>query len=208
MSWSLRVEDLRFRFPTGFSLGPMDLQLGPGLHWLRGPNGGGKTTLLRCLCGSLRPHGGSMQVMGHDPLRDHGARAQISLLQAEPDLPGLLRVREAWQQTAALRGAANWDGGPAMAALGLPPGLLLEHASRGQRRKAGLLAALAGDPPVLLLDEPFAGLDAQSQALLTRWLGDWRSERTVLLVSHGSPPVEPCSCAELRPRQPLIWAHA
>lgn len=207
MTPSLTVEELRFRFPAGFSLGPVTLSLGPGVHWLRGPNGGGKTTLLRCLCGSLRPDSGTVHIMGRDPLRDHGARALVALLPAEPDLPGFLRVREAWRQAAALRGAPGWDGAPPMAALGLPPNLLLEHASRGQRRKAELLAALAGDPALLLLDEPYAGLDAESQAVLTRWLEGWRQERTVLLVSHASPPLEPCSQAEIRAGQPLRWVQ-
>ncbi len=207
MSVTLRAEDLHFAFPSGFSVGPVDLRLGVGLHWLQGPNGGGKTTLLRCLCGALSPDRGGVSVHGRDPLRDHGARGLVSLMPAEPDLPEFLRVREAWQLAAALRGAPGWDGVSPMGELGLPPALLLEHASRGQRRKADLLAALAGDPPVLLLDEPFAGLDSQSQDLLVRWLEAWRSDRTVLLTSHGSPPVEPCSIAELRAGESLRWVH-
>ncbi len=87
MSARLFVQDLAFRYLGGFAVGPVDISLGPGVHWLRGPNGGGKTTLLGCLCGSLRPDRGRVSVDGRDLLREHAARGLVSLLAAEPDLP-------------------------------------------------------------------------------------------------------------------------
>jgi ABC-2 type transport system ATP-binding protein len=185
----LQAKGLVFRYPGGFMAGPLDLDLGPGIHHLVGPNGSGKTTLLRCLAADLPRHAGWVRVLGADPHRDHIARRHIALVPAQPDLPDFLTVDEAWQQLAALRAAPNWDGHALREALELPGGLALRHCSAGQRRRAELLAGMAGDPAVLLLDETPAHLDVASQSLLVSWLEAWRANRVVVLVHHGEPPV-------------------
>ncbi|MFH1467416.1 MAG: ABC transporter ATP-binding protein [Pseudomonadota bacterium] len=205
MSATLSAHGLCFAFPGGFGLGPVDLDLGPGVHLLLGANGCGKTTLLRCLCGGSRPDRGRVAVEGRDPHREHAVRGRIAYVPAEPEIPRYLRVEEAWRTIAALRRARDWDGAALCRALGLPPGLLLDHASHGQRRKAELVAALAGDPPALLLDEPFAGLDEASVALLRSWIAGWAAERVVLLTTHGDPRVAVTSTATLERGQALAW---
>jgi ABC-type multidrug transport system ATPase subunit len=187
---------LVFRYPAGFTVGPVDLDLAPGLALLRGPNGSGKTTLLRLLCGGLHPTAGQIRVCDGDPA-EHRVRRRVSLLPATPELPGFLRVDEAWQTLAALRGAPSWDGTAPCDALGLPETLRLDQASAGQRRKAELVAALAGDPVVLLLDEPFANLDEAASEVLSRWLEEWRKERVVVVAGQTRLPVEPDRIAEM-----------
>ncbi|MEQ1507910.1 MAG: ABC transporter ATP-binding protein, partial [Myxococcota bacterium] len=66
----------------------------------------------------------------------------------------------------------------------------LGHCSAGQRRLAELLAASAGDPPVVLLDEPFANLDPVSTARVADQVTRWRADRVVIVTSHGPLPVE------------------
>ncbi len=200
----LRCEGLVFTWPAGASVGPIDLRLGPGVHHLQGRNGSGKTTLLRCLCGELRPASGAVRVCGEDPLR-HRARRLVAFSPAALDLPGYLRVDEAWQILAALRGAPRWDGRAIRDRLGLPGTLRLSHGSAGQRRLAGLLAALAGDPPVLLLDEPLANVDAERSAELGALIAELGRERVVLLTSHEAPPFPVRDRRRLRVGVPLIW---
>jgi ABC-type Na+ transport system ATPase subunit NatA len=131
-----------------------------------------------------------------------------SWMPAACDLPDFMTVDEAWQMMAALRGAPRWDAAPLREALGLPGRLRLSACSAGQRKKASLLAALAGDPGVLLLDEPLATVDAQAAETLSAWLEGWRSARVVVLASHEALPLSVDSTATLAAGVPLQWAHA
>ena len=185
----LVCRDLRLRWPGGFEAGPLDLDLGPGVHHLKGPNGAGKSTLLRCLCGAHRRSTGEIGLPHGDPRVAVAARGDVALLSAEPELPPFLTVDEAWAELAALRGKPGWDGVAVRQRLGLPGDLLLGHCSAGQRRLAELLAALAGDPPILLLDEPFANLDPTSTARLAGELEARRRTTVILLTQHGTPPI-------------------
>jgi len=108
---------------------------------------------------------------------------------AEAELPDFLTVDEAWQQIAALRGAADFDGARHRDALALPGGLLLAHASAGQRRMAEFLCAIAGAPDVLLLDEVFANLDPRRVACIVGLLDAWRHEHVILVTSHLALPL-------------------
>lgn len=185
---TLALHQLVLRLPNG-TVGPLDARWGPGVVHLRGPNGSGKTTLLRVACGERPPDAGTVRLDGRDPAHHAGARAHISFLPAVPELSGFLQVDEAWRMMAALRGRPAWDGAPARDALGLPAARRLDALSVGQRRKAELLAALAGDPAVLLLDEVFAPLDPDASAVVARWIEGWRATRLVVLTGHGVVPV-------------------
>lgn len=190
MSVMLRALGLRYRYPTGFTAGPLDLAMGPGLAHLTGPNGAGKTTLLRCLCGGLRRSEGEVEVLGRDPRVDTDARRHISLLAAEPELPEFLSVDEAWQDLATVRGVPRWDGHALRERFDLAGDLLLSQASAGQRRLAELLAASAGDPCVMLLDEPFANLDPDRAEVVRALIDEWRGVRAIVVTSHLPLPME------------------
>jgi ABC-type multidrug transport system ATPase subunit len=185
----MRICDLVVVYGTGVRVGPVSWSLAPGVHRLTGPNGSGKTTLMRAMAADLHPSGGTVEVAGRDLHRDAGARRHVGYLPATPDLPGYLTVDESWQTVAALRGDPDWDGAPVREALALPGDLRVSHGSSGQRRRAALLAALAADPDVLLLDEPFAHLDDQGCAFLAGWIDDARDRRVVVLTHHGTCPV-------------------
>lgn len=204
MTAFLRAEGVTFRYPS-FRLGPIELALGPGLHLLRGENGAGKTTLMQCLCGGLRPSAGRVRLREGDPVSDHRARRGVSWMPAQCDLPDYLTVDEAWQMMAALRGAPGWDGAAPRSALGVPGALRLSACSAGQRKKAALVAALAGDPGVLLLDEPLANLDARAIETVSGWLSQWRGERVIVVASHEALPVRVDSEAELVRGEGLRW---
>ncbi|MEL6348868.1 MAG: ATP-binding cassette domain-containing protein [Myxococcota bacterium] len=202
----LTTEGLAHHYPGSFSMGPIDVNLGPGIHRLHGINGAGKTTLLRCLCGALLPREGTVRVNGGDPVHDHRARRDIAWLPADVDLPTFFTVDEAWEQAAALRGDGDWDGAVLRDALQVPGRLRLSRASAGQLKKAGWLSTLAADPVVLLLDEPFANLDTDAIALTAKWLDEMRKHRIILLIVHGDPPLTVDSEAVLEINTPLRWS--
>lgn len=190
MTSLLEVRDLLVTFGKTFSAGPLNLVVNSGVIHFKGPNGGGKTTLLRAMGGELLPSGGSVCVKGQDVHSVIQARRHVALIPSAPELPAFLTVTEAYEFSASLRGAPGWDGKPYCEALQLDPTLLLGYASAGQRRKAELICGLAGDPAVLLLDETFAHLDEHSAVQLSQWIGDWSLSRVIVLAHHGSPPVK------------------
>ncbi|HET6628569.1 MAG TPA: ATP-binding cassette domain-containing protein [Woeseiaceae bacterium] len=189
MSPLLEVRELVVTFGTTFSVGPMNLVASRGIIHLEGPNGGGKTSILRAMSGELPPSHGSVSVNGQDVYTSVAARRDLAFVPSIPELPEFLTVSEACEFAASLRGAPDWDGEPYREAMGLDPGLRLGHASAGQRRKAELMCALAGDPAILLLDETFVHLDERSAAQLTEWVSEWSLSRVIVLTHHGVPPV-------------------
>jgi ABC-2 type transport system ATP-binding protein len=186
---NIRLDDVTVTFGAR-TIGPVTTTIGPGITWLAAPSGAGKSTLIRLISGEVRCRMGRVSVGDRDPFADAATRARIGTLTTHPDLPGFLTVDDAWRWFAAVRGAATWDGAPWRDALGLPGELRLGTASAGERQRAELLAAIAGDPPVLLLDEPFSHLDVASAQTLANWLDGWRT-RTVLLTGHAELPVRP-----------------
>ncbi len=161
------------------------------MYHLRGGNGSGKSTLLRSMCAEIEPWRGRCLVRGLDTWREPEGRRDLVYVSASPELPEFLRVDECWQFFAAMRGRPDWDGTPWREALGIDGALSLAHASSGQRRRAELLAAMAGDPAVMLLDEVFTHLDVEAVALLAEWIDTWRTDRVILLTSHADLPVSP-----------------
>jgi ABC-type multidrug transport system ATPase subunit len=153
---------------------------------LIGPNGVGKTTLLRCLLGQVR-YTGKVVVGGIDVARN-GARARrlIGYVPQSPAFPQGMQVREVIAFFQRLRGR------PAQPAAVLERAGLTgaaEHPaaslSGGMLRRLTLAVALIDDPPLLLLDEPAAGLDPEGEANLYRWLHDLRCKGvTVVLTAH------------------------
>jgi ABC-type multidrug transport system ATPase subunit len=179
---------LEFSWSDGPSLGPIDAVFGAGVHRITGPNGRGKTTLLRLLCGALPPSAGTVTALGRDVRADPGARAAIGFVPSTAELPDFLTVDEAWQMLAAVRRAPAWDGSVLRERLGLRGGVSLGTLSAGQRRRAEILAQLAGDPPILLLDEPFADLDPDGVAVVREILVA-EPARTILYIHHGPSPL-------------------
>ncbi len=189
MTSLLEVRALVVEFGERFGVGPVSFDMDRGVLFVEGPNGGGKTTLLRAMCGELLPSAGQVLVAGRNIHRTVEARRDIALVPSISELPGFLSVTEAYEFTASIRGAPDWDGAGYCAALDLDPRLPLSNASAGQRQKAELICGLAGDPRILLLDETFTHLDSAGASQLRDWIVEWSSSRLILLTHHGGPPV-------------------
>lgn len=191
MASLLEVREFVVQFGDAFRVGPVSLRLGSGALYLDGPNGSGKSTLMRALAGELVPSQGAVEVCGLDVHQSAEGRRHISLVPSAPELPGFLSVAEAIEFTVSLRRARDWIATRYLEELDLDPGLPLASASAGQRQKAELVCALAGDPAVLLLDETFTHLDRKSAEVLARWIMQWSKTRLVVFTHHGDPPVSP-----------------
>ncbi len=132
-----------------------------GVFGLVGENGAGKTTLIKHILGLLRAESGTVRVFGDDPVSSPvSVLGRIGYLSEQPDLPGWMRVDELMRYTQAFY--PQWDAAYAeelRIQFGLNPSARLKTLSKGQKAKAGLLAAQAHRPELLLLDEPSSGLD-------------------------------------------------
>ncbi|MDT0445032.1 ABC transporter ATP-binding protein [Streptomyces johnsoniae] len=161
---------------------------------LLGPNGAGKTTLVRQLTGLLRPDAGHITLLGHDLVR-HPRRAArlLAYLGQESTALDELTVALAAETTGRLRGlgsdAARRERDAVLDELGLAPlaGQPLKKLSGGQRRLACVAAALTGERPVLVLDEPTAGMDPVARRAVWSAIDRRRTGNgtTVLLVTHN-----------------------
>lgn len=155
------------------------LALAPGrVHGLVGRNGEGKTTLLETIAGYLAPRAGTVRWQGR-PL----VRGDVASLPAQPVFYPRITGREYLGVFRVRNPAFDADGWAHV--FELPLDELVEHYSTGMQRKLALLGALCLDRRLLLLDEPFNGLDVEANRVLGRVLHALAAEgRTVLLTSH------------------------
>lgn len=180
------------------ALKEVSLNFGPnGLHGIVGPNGGGKTTLLKVCQGLYAPQGGRVLLDGADLAQFTRAELArwIGYVPQDPFLfSGTIRdnmalVREGLGDDEIL--AAAKRAGAAEFIDALPDGYATELGengrafSAGQRQRIALARAFAGDPPVILLDEPSAHLDRKAEEALAKSLGELARDHTVLVVSHS-----------------------
>lgn len=157
---------------------------------LFGPNGAGKTTLLRILAGLLRPTRGVVRMAGVPVQGDAAARARVGLLSHQSMLYEALTVRENIRFTARLYGVADADAATdrALDRLGMleRAGQPVRSLSRGLQQRVSIARAVVHAPSVLLLDEPYTGLDEAGAGALTRLLGELRAGgATLVLVTHN-----------------------
>ncbi|WP_425576423.1 ABC transporter ATP-binding protein [Streptomyces glaucosporus] len=161
---------------------------------LLGPNGAGKSTLVRQLTGLLRPDSGRVEVLGHDLVR-HPRRAArlLAYLGQESTALDELTVALAAETTGRLRGldaaGARRERDAVLEELGLADlaDRPLKRLSGGQRRLACVAAALVGERPLLVLDEPTTGMDPVARRAVWAAIDRRRAERgvTVILVTHN-----------------------
>jgi len=187
---ALVVDGLERTFDGKRALDGLSFRVSEGeIVALLGPNGAGKTTAMRCIAGVLLPDAGRIAIAGA-PAGTVPAQAAISFLPEHPDLYPGLTIDEHLRFVALSHALTGWE--PRAEALlerfglvevrGQLPGSL----SQGMRRKAALSMALLHGAQVLLLDEPFNGLDPQSAAELREVVADLADQDVAVLIStHG-----------------------
>ena len=209
---ALRISHLTKRFGTFRAVSDLTLRIEEGQFVsLFGPNGAGKTTLLKLVAGLLKPTSGtiSLRFNGSGPARRNvGYVSHQSLLYQEMTgienllfysrLYGVARPRERSRRVLKKMGLS-----------GAGEQLVREY-SRGMKQRLTLGRALLHEPSLLLLDEPYVGLDQQGNRLLTRILRSLKDgDHTVLLVTHNlSEGLELCDRVLIQHRGSLVYDRA
>ena len=173
----------------------VSFSLGPGVTGLLGPNGAGKTTLLHMLAGFLAPSAGTVLVMGRSPSRDPSVYRQIGLVPEREAVYPFLTGFEYVRFNARLQGLHNADvaSRDAIHRVGLDDAMdrPIGTYSKGMRQRAKVAGALVHDPQILLLDEPFNGMDPRQRMAMMDLLGQMAAAgRTILFSSHILEEVE------------------
>jgi len=158
---------------------------------LLGPNGSGKTTILRILTGYLRPSAGTARIAGLDVVDDSLlARARVGYVPEDVPLYGSMAVRELLWFMARLKGLSGAAGTAAVEAaierlaLGDVRRVLIGKLSRGYRQRVAIAQALLASPDLLILDEPTNGLDPRQIIEMRGIVRALAGERTVIVTSH------------------------
>jgi ABC-2 type transport system ATP-binding protein len=194
MTDAIHIRGLAKSYGATRALDGLDLAVEQGeVHGFLGPNGAGKTTTLRILLGLLRADGGSVSMLEGDPWTDAvELHRRLAYVPGDVELWPNLTGGEAIDILARLRGGRDLARRDELCErFDLDPTKKGRTYSKGNRQKVALVAALAADVELLLLDEPTAGLDPLMEAVFQECIGEARSAgRTVLLSSHILAQVE------------------
>ncbi len=159
---------------------------------LLGPNGAGKTTTLECLEGLRQPDSGELRILDVDPLREPGKlRNMIGVQLQTSGLPDNMTVNESLKIFSAYHGVAPRF--EVLTRIGLEEKRDAQYhqLSTGQKRRLALALAIAHDPPVIILDEPTAGLDVASRTELHTMMQELKAGgTTIILATHDMAEAE------------------
>ena len=190
---ALIVERLTKRYGGVVALDAVSLVVSAGsAYGLVGPNGGGKTTLLRVLAMLERPSAGSVRVLGLDPVANPSSVRRIVGYAGPPVGTPELTVGEEMAAAARLGGVGAIERDESIAAMLQIVDLYdrrhrrVAELSRGDRKRLAIARALVHDPALLLLDGPFEGLDGRAQGELRAVLAELSSLGKTLVVAAGT----------------------
>lgn len=191
----LVVDRVSKQYGSKIAVDRISLKLQKGVYGLLGANGAGKTTLMRLLCGILKPTGGSISFDGIDVSTEE-YRARLGYLPQDfgyyPDFTG----KDFLLYMAALKGL---DRGGAkkrteellqLVGLGEQGRKKIKTYSGGMKQRLGIAQALLGEPDLLILDEPTAGLDPKERVRFRELIGELGKENIVLLSTHIVSDIE------------------
>jgi ABC-2 type transport system ATP-binding protein len=188
----LEIRELKKTYPNGVqALRGIDLEVSPGMFGLLGPNGAGKTTLMKILATLLEPDSGEIAVGGVDFIsRKTTARRMLGYLPQDFGLYPTLTAEQTLNYFARLKGVANTKERAALTGallervnLGHARGQQVGGFSGGMRQRLGIAQALIGQPRIIIVDEPTAGLDPEERNRFHNLLSEIAGEDTVVLLS-------------------------
>jgi ABC-2 type transport system ATP-binding protein len=189
---ALKIEQVHKRFGDLHALKGIDLTINQGEFFaLLGPNGAGKSTLINIMAGLLKPSQGKISVMGHDTVSDYqAARMALGVVPQELVFDPFFNVREMLRFQAGYfgRGRENdaWVD-EVIESLDLTDKAHtnMRKLSGGMKRRALIAQALAHKPPVIVLDEPTAGVDVELRQVLWGFIKKLNAEgHTIILTTH------------------------
>lgn len=187
----LEMDHVSRFYKSVIGVGDVNLQLSRGAYGLIGPNGSGKTTFINLLTGLLRPSIGRVRVLGENPARQRAVLSRIGLCPASDILYPNISGRRWVEYMTGLHGFAPADArrraGDSLARVGMQENMErpIGSYSLGMRQRTKLAQAIAHDPELLILDEPFNGLDPIGRHQLSEFLRAWIERgRDLILASH------------------------
>jgi ABC-2 type transport system ATP-binding protein len=191
---AIRTSKLSKDYGLGRGLFELDLDVAPQeVFGFLGPNGAGKSTTIRCLMGLIRPSAGSAHIFGLDCIRDYVAvKRKVGYVPGEMPQFASLRGSEVVAYLGAMRGGADAKAVRSLAErFNLDLSRRYREYSSGNKQKLGIVLAFMHRPPLLILDEPTAGLDPLNQREFYDLVGETRDDgATVFLSSHILSEVE------------------
>lgn len=192
---TIEIQQLTKTYKGGVAaLRGIDLEIGQGMFGLLGPNGAGKTTLMRVIAGLLRSSSGTVNILGYDINTSAGKQAVKARLGYLPQDLGLypnLSAYEFLDYIAILKGIS--DRGERARQVGEllevvrltdAAGRKLKGFSGGMKRRVGIAQAMLGNPQLLIVDEPTAGLDPEERVRFRNLLSEMALRCTVILSTH------------------------
>ena len=196
---TVQIAGVQKRFGRTRALAGVTVDLGEGISGLLGPNGAGKTTLLRMLATVLAPDSGRLRLLGRDPA-DREQRLEIRRrLGYMPQEPGFHRNFSAFDfvdyvailKELTERRARHDEVRRVLEVVGLDAVMhrKIKALSGGMCRRVALAQALLGDPRLLVLDEPTAGLDPEQRLRFRELLSGLAESRTVVLSTHQTEDI-------------------
>lgn len=201
--YAIQTQDLtksywnRFLWPSKPTVRSLNLSVEPGeIFGFLGKNGAGKTTTIKILCGLLRPSSGRAWIFGRD-LRERSTRKLFGYLPENPYFYEYLTPRETLDFYGRLEGLSRdarrreWDELSEMLDLRQIENQRVREFSKGMRQRLGFAVALAGDPELLILDEPMTGLDPLGRRAIRELILLMRERgKTIFFSSHVLGDVE------------------
>jgi ABC-2 type transport system ATP-binding protein len=188
----LKIKDLTKTYQSGVqALKGVSLELSPGVFGLLGPNGSGKSTLMKILATLLEPDSGTIEMNDVDLItrKDH-TRRMLGYLPQDFGLYPTLTARQMLDYLAKLKGISNKRERHALIEallervnLSLEPTQPLGEFSGGMRQRLGIAQALIGDPQLIIVDEPTAGLDPQERVRFHNLISETAGENCVVILS-------------------------
>jgi ABC-2 type transport system ATP-binding protein len=193
MNPAILTAGLSRRFGRALALDGVDLAVPEGaIYALVGANGAGKTTMIKLLMNILRPSSGRADVLGEASTSLAGkAFIRIAYVSENQEMPGWMTVGQMLDYCRSFY--PQWD--PALEQqlvrqFDLPLRRKLKHLSRGMRMKAAFASSLSYHPSLIVLDEPFSGLDPLVRDELIEGLIERATEATIFLSSHDLAEIE------------------
>jgi len=191
----LTISDLHKRYGSAEVIRGLDLHVTENsIHGLVGLNGSGKTTTLECILGMQRFDSGRVKVLGLPPARLHRAAGSVVGIFDTPSLHPGLTVRQSLQHARLLCRNPTRSCAEVEQLLGISAyrNYRVRHLSLGNKRRASIAHALLGDPRLIILDEPFNGLDAEGVDDVLRLITELNRQQgtAFLLSSHQLPYLE------------------
>ena len=192
---ALSVSGLKKSYGIHEVISNLDLQIQQeSIHGLVGLNGSGKTTSLECMLGLQSVNGGDISILNYSPQQLHRANGDIVAIFDSPSLLPNLTVRQCMQHASLLCETPKRSPETVEQLLSIErfSNFKIKHLSLGNKRRASIAHALIGNPKMIILDEPFNGLDAEGVDDVLQLIKKLNKEEgtTFLLSSHQLPYLE------------------